>query len=144
MSKKALFVPYGVGHTKHYTKSIVADYLVERSTDSDEIVYRSDVHLLLRQKSIHRKIGLDLLRNYVQGLEQQEIDKHDFTDDELFKLIEPKSINNLTTAYEYARYLQDNSEQVKSRFDKLKKEKSAYDEYVNRFHKSDTEGSKDV
>lgn len=140
MSTKITF--YGASHSKFYSKSVVADYLVEQDDTTKEVKLISDLHLLLRQQKVHNSIGVNLLRDYVQNMELKRPDKHDFTDDELFRLIEPKDINNITTAYEYARYLKDNSDKVKSRYDDLKREKNAYDEYVRTFHKSSKKDDK--
>lgn len=128
---KQINIPYGVGHSKFYNKSIIADFLVDKDDDNNISHINSDVNLLLRQKTIHRKVGIDQLREYVQGLMHDNPDMPDFTDDELFQLIEPKSINNLTTCYEYAKYLQANSKDVKSRFETLKKHKLSYANLIN-------------
>ena len=132
----------GIAHTKRYTKSIVADFLVDKDEENGFTKLHSDVNLLLRQKTIHRKIGLDALRDYVQNLERTETNKHDFTDDELFSMIEPKDINNLTTAYEYAKYLEHQSEAIKEKYKKMKKDKETYDEYVKMFRPKKEETDK--
>lgn len=118
---KDIQLPYGSSHTKRYSKSIISDLLVERDENGVIIGITNDVNLLLRQKTIHRKVGIDNLRDYVQGLMQESKDDSipNFSDDELFQLIEPKSINNLTTSYEYAKYLQEKAHDVRSRFDEL-------------------------
>lgn len=126
-------VPYGISHTKKYTKSLVADFLVERDKDSNMCTFINDINLLLRQKSLHRTIGVDHLRNYVEQLEQKQPERHNFTDEELFKMIEPKSVNNLTTGYEYARYLQENSDKMKDAYKRMKKEKDAFERYMKKY-----------
>lgn len=126
---KKVTIPYGASHTKKYTKSIVADFLVETSDDDDKaVVVNSDINLLLRQKTLHRKIGIDNLREYVQNLQQETREHHNFSDDELFKLIEPKFINTLTDAFEYSKYLKEHSDEVKQRYNKLVESKKRYDE----------------
>ncbi len=140
MSKKEteLFIPYGIGHTKRYTKSIVCDYLVDTSDDDDKVVkINNDVNLLLRQKTLHRVIGVDLLRDYVNNLQRDLPEQYNFTDDELFQLIEPKSINNLTTGFQYAKYIQSNGESIRKKFDELKTYKKNYDNYLNRYNLKD-------
>lgn len=119
---------YGLQHSKKYIKSVVADFLVNSSTDDEdkEVKINSDINLLLRQKTIHRSVGIDLLRDYVQNLQRENSEQYNFSDDELFSMIEPREINNLTTMYEYARYMQDNSKQIKSKFEELVKSKEKY------------------
>lgn len=130
---KKVVVPYGLGHSKFYTKSVVADYLVDVSRDEDKVTkVNSDVNLLLRQKTLHRRIGVDLLRDYVDNLQRDLPEHHNFTDDELFHLIEPKSINNLTTGYEYAKYIQASGETMRKRFEELKSLKKQRDDLYNR------------
>lgn len=119
-------ISYGADHTKKYVKSVVADFLVEENEDKSEMQIISDINLLLRQKSKHRVVGLDLLRDYVDNLQYKQPVQHNFTDDELFSLIEPKFINNHTTMYEYARYMQEHGKQMKAKYDELVKAKERY------------------
>lgn len=129
--EQSVKIPFGLGHTKFYSKSIISDFLCERDEQGNIVTISSDVNLLLRQKTMHRKVGIEQLRDYVQNLMHENKDtQHNFTDDELFQLIEPKSINNLTTSYEYAKYLQANSKDVKQRYDKLVKDKEDYENYI--------------
>ena len=125
-------IPFGIGHSKFYTKSIIADFLVDRDDKNNVLHINSDVELVLRQKTLHRKIGTDSLREYVQGLMREFPETPDFSDEELFQLIEPKSINNLTTCYEYANYLQSHQDDVKRRFESLKKHKQAYEDLTSK------------
>lgn len=122
MSKeiKRIYVPYGCGHTKRYSKSVVADFLVERSSETGEVHINSDVHLLLRQKNLHKTIGIDVLRNYLEALDNGEPHSHQFSDDELFQLIEPKGLGTITDAYEFSKYLQNNDDKMKSKYKDLK------------------------
>lgn len=141
--KKDIPNVYGLGHSKFYTKSVVADFLIDRDDNGNVININSDVNLILRQKSLYRKVGIENLRDYVQNLmhEDKTRDMRDFSDDELFQLIEPKSINNITTAYEYAKYLQAHSKQLKERYEDMRKERDNYEAYVSKFRK--LENSKD-
>lgn len=125
---KNVIINYGSDHTKKYVKSVVADFLVEKSDNSENPEYKiiSDVNLILRQKTLHRNVGIENLRDYIDKLQYNQSEQHNFTDDELFSMIEPKAINNLTTMYEYARYIQDNSKSIKSKFDELVKAKKQY------------------
>lgn len=113
---------YGLGHTKKYTKSVVADFLVSVSNDEDKVVqYRSDVNLILRQKNLHNTIGIDVLRNYLQNLDLGQPDSHHFSDDELFNLIDPKGVNTITDAFEFSKYLQKHDAAIKERYNNLKR-----------------------
>ena len=136
---KNLSYTYGLGHSQSYSKSVVSDFLCTVSSDDCEdhlkpIKLSSDIHLLLREKSIHRRIGVDVLRDYVEQLQQKEseLSRANLTDDELFQLIEPKSVNNLTSSYMYAKYLKDNSDKVKERYNTLIKSYEDYNKMVER------------
>lgn len=126
-NKKQLRSVYGLAHTRFYTKSVISDYLVNTSDDG-VVEISSDVNLLLRQKTLHRKIGIEALRDYVDTLRVTQSDVPSYTDDELFQLIEPKAVNNLTTCYEYAKYLQSHQDEVKQRHESLKSRKKALDD----------------
>ena len=126
--------PFGFGHSKTFEKSIVSDFLVSVDNSNDSIPsnerlmkFHSDLNLLLRQKSIHRRIGSDLLREYVEKLQAPDVQKTQLSDDELFQLIEPKQVNNLTTAYEYAKYIEKNSKECEKRFKEISESKKKYD-----------------
>lgn len=113
---------YGAGHTKYYNKSVVSDFLVEKSNDDLNVVhFNNDIHLLLRQKNIHKVIGTDVLRTYLEELDNGAPHSHKFSDDELFSLIDPKGINTITDCYEFSRYLQEHSDDVNNRYKTLKK-----------------------
>lgn len=133
-NNKVVNIPYGVSHTKKYQPSVLASLLVERSFDDDSVTFISDVNLLLRQKTLQRRVGVDLLRDYVQSLERTQTEKHDFSDDELFQLIEPKAVNNITTFYEFAKYLQHNSETIKSKYVQMKKHKDTYEGLMSKLN----------
>lgn len=116
---------YGTAHSVLYTPSVVSPMLVERDQDDNIVKINSDVHLLVRQKNLHKTIGVESLRAYVDALERTPIERPNLTDDELFQLIEPKDINTLTDAYQYAQYLKSHENDVKERYENLKKYKES-------------------
>lgn len=115
---------YGVDHSKQYKPSVVAPFLREADTDGSLVKVHSDIHLLLRQKSLQRSIGVDSLRAYFDGLVNSQgssMSTDQLSDDQLFELIPPKSVNNLTTRYEWAQYLQDHEKELKAKLSESKK-----------------------
>lgn len=130
------FIRYAIGHSKKYSKSPVADFLIDSHGDSEnDICLCNDIKLLLREKNLHKKIGSDLLRDYVESLQKQsslDSEHVNFSDEELFQLIEPKDINNLTTSYLYAKYIKDNESKLKSRYDDILASKKHYDAYIKK------------
>lgn len=111
---------YGAQHSRKYKPSVVSSFLVDRDDKGRVVKIHSDVHLLLHQENLQKKIGIDAIRNYIDQMHVNATPRPNLTDDELFGLIEPKEINNITDAWKFAKYLQDNSDKVKT----------AYNDYV--------------
>lgn len=126
---------YGDGHSRFYKPSVISPLLCSNTQDDKGNVVHTtifnDVNLLLRQKDVSKSVGIDALRNYVESLMVERKESHNFTDDELFQLIEPKSINTLTDAYQYAKYIEAHSKEIKDKYDNIVKHKKAYDDYMN-------------
>lgn len=109
---------YGISHSRHYEPSVVTSFLDERDENGMLIKRHNDVHLILRQESLQRSIGIETLRRHFDQMRMNgntSMSTDNLTDDELFQLIPPKSVNNLTTAYEWANYLQDHEADLKKK-----------------------------
>lgn len=131
--EKVAYVRYGSGHTKLYTKSVVADFLCNRSDDEEnETHFISDIHLLLRQKKLHDSIGVDALRAYLESIDNGTPQSHNFTDEELFQLIEPKGLNTITDRYQFAKYLQANQDDIKQKYENLKSSSESYKSFIKK------------
>ncbi|AXF52719.1 MAG: hypothetical protein [Microviridae sp.] len=132
MAKKQIESPsldpcmtYGIDHSKFYNPSIVSNFLSEFDEKGNFIKRHSDVHLLLRQQNLHKSIGVESLRRYFEqqnmaGNQTALFSTDNLSDDELFDLIEPKSINNLTSAYEFGRYLEAHDKELKQKVKDLR------------------------
>lgn len=117
-------VSFGVGHTKRFVPSVLTNFLPLRDENGKVIKIMSDVSLLRHQKDLEKKIGVDSVRRYLEKLDASSrvsspLSSRDLSDDELFSLIEPKEINNLTDSYQYAKYLASRSSEVKDKYNKL-------------------------
>lgn len=134
MSKEIKKIRYGAKHSVYYTPSVISPILTERDENGDVVKINSDVYFLLRQKNLHQSIGVESIRAYIDSLERQPVDRPELTDEELFSLIEPKSINTLTDAYQYARYLESHSNDIKEKYAQLKAQKKAQDKYYSQFN----------
>lgn len=120
-------VKYGSGHTRRYSKSPLSSFLVQKSSDDIEVVhYCSDVHILLRQKNLHKTIGVDVLRSYFENIDNGAPDSHHFSDDELFDLIDPKGIGTITDAFEFSKFIEKQDADLKKRYQTLKKESKRF------------------
>lgn len=126
---------YGVSHTKSYKPSVISPFLIDKSADGKFLKRHSDAYLLLRQNKLQQTIGAEAIRSYLdqqRAVATSSLIPHDnLTDDELFQLIEPKDVNNLTTAYEFAQYLEQNSKQVKAKHKELATKQKDWTDYFN-------------
>lgn len=109
---------YGIRHSRYYVPSVVSPFLDERDKDGKLIKRHNDVHLILRQEKLQRTIGIEALRRHFDSMRMNgntSMSTDALTDDQLFDLIEPKAVNNLTTAYEWANYLQDHHKELQKK-----------------------------
>lgn len=126
---------YGTSHSKFYKPSVVAPFLVEKDSTGNVICYRSDRYLLLRQQSKANQIGAESIRRYLDGLTDKthHANSASLTDDELFSLIPPKAVNNLTTATEYLEYLASQEKELKVKSKELQDKHSRLTRYFRDF-----------
>lgn len=121
-------ISYGVSHHKRYRPSIISKFLLD--IDDERIIQvHSDTYLLLRQKNLAQTIGADTIRQYIDSLMVSHSPTPEFTDEELFKSIIPREINNITDANKYAQYLKSHHDEVKAKYDDLKSKKKQYLEF---------------
>lgn len=113
-------VSYGVGHSKKYRPSIISPVCMDCDEDGKIVHVHSDSYLLLRQEALSKRMGVEAIKSYFDSIRVQSVSSvPDLSDDELFSAIIPKEINNITDAYQYAKYLKDNHSEVKKRYDNL-------------------------
>lgn len=137
MAEKKAKIRYGSSHSKKLKDSIISPFLRERDEEGNVIKIHSDVHLLLRQQNIVQTIGVDAVRQYLgQMLGSKSQTPENLSDEELFALIPPKEVNNLTTVYEYSKYLKEHETDFKNRYDKLIDSKRKYDDYMSVYKKA--------
>lgn len=129
---------YGSIHSRKYKPSAVSPYLNEYDDDGRCIKRHSDVYLLLRQKRLQETIGVDQIRQYINSLyTPTQANMPDMSDEELLELIPPKGVDNLTTAYQYAKYIQKHQDEIKEQYKAKVKEKQYYEKALKRFFKED-------
>lgn len=125
---------YGIKHSRHYVPSLVTKFLDERDSDGRLIKRHNDVHLILRQEKLQRTIGVEALRRHFDSMRMNgntSMTTDALTDDQLFNLIDPKEVNNLTTAYEFANYLQDHHKELQKRHKEYMKQAEKDREFWN-------------
>lgn len=124
---------YGDGHSKRYEPTIISPFLIERDENGDIVTYNNDVHLLLRQKNLHKSIGLDSIRAYVDGLNRKQEPVHNLSDDELFSLIPPDGIDTITDAYQYNKYLQAHEKEIKDKYNKYQEDYKKLNDFKKKY-----------
>lgn len=120
---------FGHKHSKKYKRPIISDFLTSKDEHGNIIKRHSDLYLLLRQEHLKEAIGTEELRKYVDNLYQPQVTRPTFTDEELFQLIEPKDVDNITDAYNFARFLQDNDKKIRDKYNKIVESKKQVNEY---------------
>lgn len=125
---------YGDKHSVKFQKSVLDDFLTDTTLDDDDhkevVKVHSDIHLLLRQQSLQRTIGLEQLRMYIDKMISPPAEQHNLSDDELLSMIEPR-LDTITDAYEFSQYLQKNHEYIKGKyehFQNLKKQMKTFED----------------
>lgn len=135
---------YGLSHTKQYKPSPIAPFLIERDSKGRFIKRHSDAYLLLRQRKLQESIGVDVIRGYLDALRSVHgsslIPHEDLTDDELFSLIEPKQVNNLTTAHEFAKFLKSNKDGIIEKHKQVVKEHQSRTKWYEMFGNGKKDG----
>lgn len=129
-------VNFGVENSQIYQPSVLSQVSVHKIGDQPyQIKISSDTHLLLRQKDLAKQLGADSLRSYIDSINQNAPSNlPKLSDDELFQLIEPKSINTLTDAYEYSKYIQSHQDDIKSRYSSIMKAQQLEQEQLDFFN----------
>lgn len=106
-------------HSKHFSSSTVLNFVCSRDDSGRVLKYHSDIHLLLREKNLEKMVGTEALRHYVDSLRTNVAPSPEMSDEELFKLIEPREIGTITDAYQYSRYIREHSDDMKAKYDNL-------------------------
>lgn len=111
---------YGSATSKKVQKQVFDELLCDTLPDGRVYKKHSDIHLLLRQQDLQKSIGIDVLKTYFENLISPAplVDRSNLTDEQLFKLIEPK-LHTITDMYQFSKYLRDNEDAMKEAFNKL-------------------------
>lgn len=107
---------YCAKHSRHYKPSVVAQWLMSKDEKGNVLKFHSDIHFLIRQKEINKHVSVEALRSYIDKLHYQGEARPQLSDDELFSLIEPREVNTITDAWQFAKYLKQNSDTITMRY----------------------------
>lgn len=132
---------FGINHSKYYKPSVVSPFLEEKDDKGRLIRRHSDVYLLLRQERLQKSIGVESLRAYISQMASRgEVSPipADMSDDDLFNLIEPKDVDNLTDAWKFGQYLNQRKEELTGKYNSLRKHYTRYQRAVEKQSNSET------
>lgn len=121
MSAKSIYIP----RPKHpvYEPSIISQVCFTKVDDM--VKFHSDVHVILREKSLADKLGPEQLRAYVDDMLRNRNmgSTEQLTDDQLMETIQSRRLTELTDVYQLNKYLSDQADDIKSKIDKYNKQK---------------------
>lgn len=126
---------YCLGHSKFYKPSLISEFLVEFDSSGNVYKFNNDVYLLTRQEKLCKKIGVDSIRAYIDSLVSTGDIKErvNLTEEQLFELIDPKEVNNLTTQYEYMKFLEKNRVKFKEKYENAVESHKSYSDFKNKY-----------
>lgn len=111
--------------TKHYSRPSFEPLQAIRDNEGNLIREISDIEFILSEKFVTSKFSLDQIRLYINSNKaiSSGIDTSQMSDNEILSLVPPRSVNTLTDAYQYSKYLSSQKEYIK---EKLEEYKSKY------------------
>ncbi len=128
-------VGYGMSHSKFYKPSILSNLLAEVDDDGNLVHFNNDIYLLTRKEKLMQKIGVDSVRAYISNMLRagETTERANLTEEQLFSLIDPKEVNNLTTQYEYMKYLKNNHSKFKKDYENAVRSAKQYSDFKNKY-----------
>lgn len=111
--------------TKAYQRPSFESLQILRDNNGNLIREISDIEFILGEKFISSKFSLDQIRQYISSNKaiSSGIDTSKMSDNEILSLVPPRSVNTLTDAYQYSKYLSSQKDYIK---EKLQDFKSKY------------------
>lgn len=109
--------------TKHYSRPSFEQLQVLRDNDGNLIREVSDIEFILSEKFVTSKFSLDQIRQYISSNKaiSSGIDTTKMSDNEILSLVPPRSVNTLTDAYQYSKYLSSQKDYIKEKLDEYRK-----------------------
>lgn len=122
-------ISYFSSITKAYSRPSFEQLQVIRDNDGNLIRETSDIEFILSEKYVTSKFSLDQIRQYISSNKavSSGIDTSRMTDAQILSLVPPRSVNTLTDAYQYSKYLSSQKDYIKGKID----------EFKSKYHKND-------
>lgn len=110
--------------TKTYSRPSFEQLQVIRDNEGNLIREASDIEFILSEKFVNSKFSLDQIRQYISSNKaiSSGIDTTKMSDAEILSLVPPRSVNTLTDAYQYSKYLSSQKDYIKSKIDEFREQ----------------------
>lgn len=108
--------------TTYYSRPSFEELQVIRDNEGNLIREASDIEFIMSEKFINSKFSLDQIRLYINGNKaiSSNVDTSQMSDAEILSLVPPRSVNTLTDAYQYSKYLSSQKDYIKEKIDEFK------------------------
>lgn len=115
--------------TKAYQRPSFESLQTLRDNNGNLIREISDIEFILGEKFISSKFSLDQIRQYISSNKaiSSGIDTTKMSDNEILSLVPPRSVNTLTDAYQYSKYLSSQKDYIKDKIDEFRSKYSKKD-----------------
>lgn len=108
--------------TKYYSRPSFESLQILRDEQGNFIRMQSDIEFILSEKYVNSKFSLDQIRSYISSNKaiSSGIDTTKMTDEQIMSLVPPRSVNTLTDAYQYSKFLASQKDAIKANIEKFK------------------------
>lgn len=115
--------------TKQFSRPSFEELQVIRDNDGNLIREASDIEFILSEKFVSSKFSLDQIRQYINSNKaiSSGIDTSKLSDNEILSLVPPRSVNTLTDAYQYSKYLSSQKDYIKDKINEFRSKYSKKD-----------------
>lgn len=108
--------------TKYYSRPSFESLQILRDEQGNFIRMQSDIEFILSEKYVNSKFSLDQIRSYISSNKaiSSGIDTTKMSDEQIMSLVPPRSVNTLTDAYQYSKFLASQKDAIKANIEKFK------------------------
>lgn len=132
--------------SKKFKPSIISD-LLEIRDDSGNLIKRCrDVALVRKEQNYLQSCDYEKIKAYVNSQLTPAQSQQFSNDEEAFRSILPRSVDNPTMVYQYSKYLKSHFDEKKSEFNKIKDSRVRaqyfYDKFINNNNNTNKDDNK--
>lgn len=114
--------------SKRLERSVFEDLTVLTDDKGNFIRFTSDVEYILGMKYNDNATATEVVRQYLakNHLTPTNVDVSSLSNKEIFQSIPPRSVNTITDAFQFTKFLESQKNHFKEHFKKLEKELNDY------------------